>query len=96
MTKQRVPIYWDSGGVTHSCESAKYDGDVRMVWTKCGIDVLDAKAYWFAEGWRAVHGATVTCPTCIVAPQHVDILADDEETPPPVKAAGSPTRASTS
>lgn len=62
MKKQRVPIYWDHGGFTHACQSAKYDGDIRMVWTLCGVDVLDGQAYWFDHGER---GAIVTCSKCL-------------------------------
>jgi hypothetical protein len=64
MKKQRVPIYWDHGGVTHACQSAKYDGDIRMVWTLCGVNVLDDQAYWYG---RDAQGALVTCPVCLAA-----------------------------
>jgi len=34
-------IYYDDSRVIHACESAIIDRGVRLVWTKCDMDVPD-------------------------------------------------------
>jgi hypothetical protein len=38
------PIYYDDGTVIHACKSAIIDGGVRLVWTKCDMDVPTIRA----------------------------------------------------
>jgi hypothetical protein len=39
------PIYYDDGKVIHACESAIMDRGVRLVWTKCDMDVPDDQSF---------------------------------------------------
>jgi hypothetical protein len=39
------PIYYDDGNVIHACESAIMDRGVRLVWTKCDMDVPDDQSF---------------------------------------------------
>ena len=37
------PIYYDDGKVIHACDSAIMNRGVRLVWTKCDMDVPAAR-----------------------------------------------------
>jgi hypothetical protein len=39
------PIYYDDGKVIHACDSSEILPGVRMVWTKCYIDVPDVQSF---------------------------------------------------
>jgi hypothetical protein len=56
------PIYYDDGHVIHACESATMDRGVRLVWTKCDMDVPDDQGFT-VEG----EGPAITCPECLAA-----------------------------
>jgi hypothetical protein len=56
------PIYYDDGEVIHACESAIIDGGVRLVWTKCDMDVPDDQGFT-VEG----EAPAITCPECLAA-----------------------------
>lgn len=56
-----APIYYDDGKVIHACESSEILPEVRMVWTKCYIDVPDDK------GFTADEVVEVTCRKCVAA-----------------------------
>ena len=51
------PISYDDGKVIHACESAIMDRGVRLVWTKCDMDVPDDQGFT-VEG----QAPTITCP----------------------------------
>ena len=45
------PLYYDDGKVIHACGSAIMDSGVRLVWTKCDMDVPDDQSF-IVEGRR--------------------------------------------
>jgi hypothetical protein len=53
------PIYYDDGKVIHACESSEVLPGVRMVWTKCYLDVPDNRGFT-VEG----EAPAITCPEC--------------------------------
>ena len=57
------PIYYDDGKVIHACESAIMDRGVRLVWTKCDMDVPEDQSF-IVEGGEA---PAITCPKCLAA-----------------------------
>ena len=57
------PIYYDDGKVIHACESAIMDRGVRLVWTKCDMDVPDDQSF-MVEGGEA---PATTCPKRLAA-----------------------------
>jgi hypothetical protein len=57
------PIYYDDGKVIHACESSEVLPGVRMVWTKCYMDVPDDQSF-MVEGGEA---PAITCPECLAA-----------------------------
>ena len=56
------PIYYDDGKVIHACESSDVLPGVRMVWTKCYLDVPDNRGFT-VEG----EAPAITCPKCLAA-----------------------------
>jgi hypothetical protein len=56
------PIYYDDGAVIHECDSGVLDRGVRMVWTKCDIDVPPDEGFTVEGG-----SIEVTCPACLAA-----------------------------
>ena len=56
------PIYYDDGKVIHACESSEVLPGVRMVWTKCYLDVPDNRGFT-VEG----EAPAITCPKCLAA-----------------------------
>ena len=54
------PIYYDDGKVFHACDSAIMDRGVRLVWTKCDIDVPDDRSFMVEGDMPAM-----TCPECL-------------------------------
>jgi hypothetical protein len=55
------PISYDDGKVFHTCEYALILPELRMIWTKCFIDVPDG------QGFPADEIVKVTCMKCIAA-----------------------------
>jgi hypothetical protein len=55
------PMYYDDGEFIHACESAIVNGGVRLVWTKCDMDVPENQG--FAQG----EPLAITCPECLKA-----------------------------
>jgi hypothetical protein len=55
-------IYYDDGDVIHACDSAIMDRGVRLVWTKCDMDVPDDQSFT-VDG----EGPAITCPECRAA-----------------------------
>jgi hypothetical protein len=53
------PIYYDDGKVTHACESAIMDRGIRLVWTKCDMDVPHDQSFT-VEG----DAPAITCLEC--------------------------------
>jgi hypothetical protein len=39
------PMYYDDGEFIHACESSIVNGGVRLVWTKCDMDVPDNQGF---------------------------------------------------
>jgi hypothetical protein len=39
------PRYYDDGEFIHACESAIVNGGVRLVWTKCDMDVPEKSGF---------------------------------------------------
>jgi hypothetical protein len=56
------PIYYHDGHVIHACESSEVLPGVRMVWTKCYMDVPDDQTFML-EG----EAPAITCPECLAA-----------------------------
>ena len=57
------PIYYyDDGRFIHACESSEVLPGVRMVWTKCYVDVRDDQSFT-VEG----EAPAITCPECPAA-----------------------------
>ena len=56
------PIYYDDGEVIHACESAIMDRGVRLVWTKCDMDVPDDQSFTVEA-----EAPATTCPECLAA-----------------------------
>ena len=56
------PIYYDDGKVIHACEGSEVLPGVRMVWTKCYLDVPDNRGFT-VEG----EPPAITCPKCLAA-----------------------------
>jgi hypothetical protein len=54
------PFYYDDGDVIHAC--AIMDDGVRLVWTKCDMDVPDDQGFTVDGGEPAI-----TCPECLKA-----------------------------
>ena len=54
-------ICYDDGGVVHACDYAVILPELRMVWTKCFVDVPDGR------GFAADEAVKVTCKKCIAA-----------------------------
>jgi hypothetical protein len=54
------PIYYDDGRVIHACESTIMDRGVRLVWTKCDMDVPQDQSFT-VEG----DAPAITCPECL-------------------------------
>jgi hypothetical protein len=54
-------IYYDDGKVVHACGYAIILPELRMVWTKCDIDVPDG------QGFTDDETVKVTCKKCITA-----------------------------
>jgi hypothetical protein len=57
-----VSIYYDDGQAIHACESAILDRGVRLVWTKCDMDVPDDQSFTI-EG----EAPAITRPECLAA-----------------------------
>jgi hypothetical protein len=56
------PIYYDDGEAIHASESTIMHPGVRLVWTKCDMDVPDN------QGFTVLGEApAITCPECRVA-----------------------------
>jgi hypothetical protein len=54
------PIYYDDGRVIHACDSAITDRGVRLVWTKCDMDVPEDRSFT-VEG----EAPAISCPECL-------------------------------
>jgi hypothetical protein len=55
------PMYYDDGEFIHACESSIVNGGVRLVWTRCDMDVPENQGFTQAEG------PAITCPECLKA-----------------------------
>ena len=53
------PIMWAARGVTHAVAGADVHPGVRLLWTRCEIDVPAGKAFLPGDG------DTVDCPRCL-------------------------------
>ena len=56
------PIYYDDGEFIHARESAIVNGGVRLVWTKCDMDVPDDQSFTVEDKAPAI-----TCPERLAA-----------------------------
>jgi len=52
------PIFWADKGITHKCEGADVHRGIRLLWTKCNIDVPANQAFLPADDDR------VDCKLC--------------------------------
>jgi hypothetical protein len=55
------PIYYNDGEFIHACESALVNGGVRLVWTRCDMDVPEN------QGFTQDKALAITCPECLKA-----------------------------
>jgi hypothetical protein len=54
------PIYYDDGKVVHACDSAIMDRGVRLVRTKCDMDVPQDQSFTVES-----EAPAITCPECL-------------------------------
>ncbi len=59
-TLNDLPIHWKDQALTHACEGADVHPGVRLLWTRCEIDV-PANAAYLPDPPDA---DPVTCPRC--------------------------------
>jgi hypothetical protein len=65
------PIYYNDGEFIHACESAIMGRGVRLMWTKCDMDVPDDR------GFTGVGEAlAITCPESLAAMRVVSAPSD--------------------
>ncbi len=62
MTTDAPPLFYDDGRVIHACLSGELERDgIRLVWTKCNLDVPEGRAFTGGGHTR------VTCSKCVAA-----------------------------
>lgn len=62
-TLNKLPIHWRGRRYTHACEGSDIHPGVRLLWTRCEIDVPANGAYLP----HPPSEAPVTCPRCNAA-----------------------------